>query len=90
MEALTENPALEDRPRRSLGNVLAQLDEGTQTRREIEDYLTAVKDRLEYRNEVLENRRDRFKQTGYRSHWLLQVAGGHRQAGRDRSAYQGR
>ena len=27
MEALTGNPALEDRPRRSLGNVLAQLDE---------------------------------------------------------------
>ena len=54
MEALTENPALEDRPRRSLGNVLAQLDEGTETRREIEDYLAAVKDRLEYRNEVLE------------------------------------
>ena len=54
MEALTENPALEDRPRRSLGNVLAQLDEGTETRREIEDYLAAVKDRLEYRSEVLE------------------------------------
>ena len=54
MEALAENPALEDRPRRSLGNVLAQLDEGTQTRREIEDYLAAVKDRLEYRTEVLE------------------------------------
>ena len=54
MEALAENPALEDRPRRSLGNVLAQLDEGTETRREIEDYLAAVKDRLEYRNEVLE------------------------------------
>ena len=54
MEALTENPALEDRPRRSLGNVLAQLDEGTETRHEIEDYLAAVKDRLEYRNEVLE------------------------------------
>ena len=54
MEALAENPALEDRPRRSLGNVLAQLDEGTETRREIEDYLAAVKDRLEYRSEVLE------------------------------------
>ena len=54
MEALAENPALEDRPRRSLGNVFAQLDEGTETRREIEDYLAAVKDRLEYRNEVLE------------------------------------
>ena len=54
MEALTGNPALEDRPRRSLGNVLAQLDEGTETRREIEDYLAAVKDRLEYRSEVLE------------------------------------
>ena len=54
MEALSENPALEDHPRRSLGNVLAQLDEGTETRREIEDYLAAVKDRLEYRNEVLE------------------------------------
>ena len=54
MEALAKNPALEDRPRRSLGNVLAQLDEGTETRREIEDYLAAVKDRLEYRNEVLE------------------------------------
>ena len=54
MEALAENPALEDRPRRSLGNVLAQLDEGTETRGEIEDYLAAVKDRLEYRNEVLE------------------------------------
>ena len=54
MEALAENPALEDRPRRSLGNVLAQLDKGTKTRREIEDYLAAVKDRLEYRNEVLE------------------------------------
>ena len=45
MEALAKNPALEDRPRRSLG---------TETRREIEDYLAAVKDRLEYRNEVLE------------------------------------
>ena len=45
MEALAENPALEDRPRRSLGNVLAQLDKGTKTRREIEDYLAAVKDR---------------------------------------------
>ena len=54
MEALTGNPALEDRPRRSLGNVLAQLDEGTETRREIEDYLAAVKDRLKYRSEVLE------------------------------------
>ena len=54
MEALAENPALEDRPRRSLGNVLAQLDEGAETRREIEDYLAAVKDRLEYRSEVLE------------------------------------
>ncbi len=54
MEALAKNPALEDRPRRSLGNVLAQLDKGTKTRREIEDYLAAVKDRLEYRSEVLE------------------------------------
>ena len=54
MEALAGNPGLEDRPRRSLGNVLAQLDEGTETRREIEDYLAAVKDRLEYRKEVLE------------------------------------
>ena len=54
MEALAENPALEDRPRRSLGNVLAQLDKGTKTRREVEDYLAAVKDRLEYRSEVLE------------------------------------
>ena len=54
MEALTGNPALEDRPRRSLGNVLAQLGKGTETRREIEDYLAAVKDRLEYRSEVLE------------------------------------
>ena len=54
MEALAENRDLEDRPRRSLGNVLAQLDEGTETRREIEDYLATVKDRLEYRNEVLE------------------------------------
>ena len=54
MEALAENPVLEDRPRRSLGNVLAQLDEATETRREIEDYLAAVKDRLEYRKEVLE------------------------------------
>ncbi len=34
--------------------MLAQLDEGTETRREIEDYLAAVKDRLEYRSEVLE------------------------------------
>ena len=54
MEALAGNPALEDRPRRSLGNVLAQLDEGTETRREIEEYFAAVKDRLEYRKEVLE------------------------------------
>ena len=54
MEALAENPALEDRPRRSLGNVLAQLDEATETRREIEDYLAAVKDRLDYRKAVLE------------------------------------
>ena len=54
MEALAESPALEDRPRRSLGNVLAQLDEGIGTRREIEDYLTAIKDRQEYRSEVLE------------------------------------
>ena len=54
MEALVGTLALEDRPRRSLGNVLAQLDEGTKTRREIEDYLATVKDRLEYRNEVLE------------------------------------
>ena len=54
MEALAENPSLEDRPRRSLGNVLTQLDEGTETRLEIEDYLATVKDRLEYRKEVLE------------------------------------
>ena len=54
MEALAENPALEDRPRRSLGNVLAQLDEGTEIRREIVDCLAAVKDRLEYRKQVLE------------------------------------
>ena len=54
MEALAENPTLEDRPRRSLGNVLAQLDGATETRREIEDYLAAVKDRLEFRNDVLE------------------------------------
>ena len=54
MKALAEASALEDRPRRSLGNVLAQLDEGTQTRREIEDYLAAVKDRQEYRTQVLE------------------------------------
>ena len=54
MEALAENPALEDRPRRSLGNVLAQLDEATGTRREIEDYLAQVKDRLEHRKHVLE------------------------------------
>ena len=39
MEALAENPALEDRPRRSLGNVLAQLGKGTETRREIEERL---------------------------------------------------
>ena len=54
METLAGNPALEDRPRRSLGHVLAQLDEGTGIRREIEDYLAAVKDRLEYRKQVLE------------------------------------
>ena len=54
MEKLAGHPALEDRPRRSLGNVLAQLDEGSETRCEIEDYLAAVKDRLEYRSEVLE------------------------------------
>ena len=54
MEALAENPALEDRPRRSLGNVLAQLDKATETRREIEDYLAQVKDRLEHRKHVLE------------------------------------
>ena len=54
METLAGNPALEDRPRRSLGHVLAQLDEGTEIRREIEDYLAAVKDRLEYRKQVLE------------------------------------
>ena len=54
MDALAETPALEDRPRRSLGNVLAQLDEGTGIRREIEEYFAAVKDRLEYRKEVLE------------------------------------
>ena len=54
METLAGNPALEDRPRRSLGNVLAQLDEGTEIRREIEDCLAAVKDRLEYRKQVLE------------------------------------
>ena len=54
MEALAENPALEDRPRRSLGNVLAQLGEATETRREIEDYLAQVKDRLEHRKHVLE------------------------------------
>ena len=70
MEALTGNPALEDRPRRSLGNVLAQLDEGTETRREIEDNLAAIKDRLEYRRRGAGNRRDRFKQTGDRSHRL--------------------
>ena len=51
---LAGNPTLEDRPRRSLENELAQLDEGTETRREIADYLAAVKDRLEYRSEVLE------------------------------------
>ena len=54
MEALAENPALEDRPRRSLGNVLAQLDEATKTRREVEDYLAQIKDRLEHRKHVLE------------------------------------
>ena len=54
MEALAGNPALEDRPLQSLRNVLAQLYEGTETRLEIEDYLAAVKDRLEYRDEVLE------------------------------------
>ena len=54
MEALAENPALEDRPRRSLGKVLSQLDEATETRREVEDYLAQVKDRLEYRKHVLE------------------------------------
>ena len=54
MEALAENPALEDRPRRSLRNVLTQLDEATETRREVEDYLAQVKDRLEHRKHVLE------------------------------------
>ena len=54
METLAGNPALEDRPRRSLGHVLAQLDEGTEIRGAIEDYLAAVKDRLEYRKQVLE------------------------------------
>ena len=54
MEALAENPALEDRPRRSLGNVLAQLGEASETRREVEDYLAQVKDRLEHRKQVLE------------------------------------
>ena len=54
METLAGNPALEDRPRRSLGHVLAQLDEGTEIRREIKDCLAAVKDRLEYRKQVLE------------------------------------
>ncbi len=54
MVVLAENPALEDRPRRSLGKVLSQLDEATETRREVEDYLAAVKDRLEYRKAVLE------------------------------------
>ena len=54
METSAGNPALEDRPRRSLGHVLAQLDEGTEIRGEIEDYLAAVKDRLEYRKQVLE------------------------------------
>ncbi len=54
MEALADNPALEDRPRRSLGNVLTQLGEATETRREIEDYLAQVKDRLEHRKHVLE------------------------------------
>ena len=54
MEALAGNPALEDRPRRSLGNVLAQLDEATKTRREVENYLAQVKDRLEHRKHVLE------------------------------------
>ena len=47
---LAGNPTLEDRPRRSFENVLAQLDEGTETRREIADYLASVKDRLEYRS----------------------------------------
>ena len=42
--------ALKTVPRRSLGNVLVQLDEGIETRRAIEDYLAAVKDQLEYRN----------------------------------------
>ena len=54
MEALAGNPALEDRPRRSLGNVLAQLDKATETRREVENYLAQVKDRLEHRKHVLE------------------------------------
>ena len=54
MEALARNLALEERPRRSLGDVLAQLEEGAETRREIEEYLATVKDRLEYRKEVLE------------------------------------
>ena len=36
METLAGNPALEDRSRRSLGHVLAQLDEGTEIRCEIE------------------------------------------------------
>ena len=90
MEALAENPALEDRPRRSLGNVLAQLDKGTKTRREIEDYLAALKDRLEYRNEVLETVAIDLSKPVTGSHRLWQVAGGHRQAGRDRPAYHGR
>ncbi len=54
MEALAENPALEDRPRRSLGKVLTQLDKATETRREVEDFLAQVKDRLEHRKHVLE------------------------------------
>ena len=37
METLAGNPALGDRPRRSLGHVLAQLDEGTEIRGEIEE-----------------------------------------------------
>ena len=90
MKALADNPALEDRPRRSLGKVLAQLDKATETRREVEDYLAAVKDRLEYRKAVLETVATELGKpvtglTGY-GRWR----GGVRQAGRDRPAYNGR
>ena len=54
MEALAGNPDLDSALHGKVSRVLAVIDEETVLRREVEDYLAAVEDRIEYRNNVLE------------------------------------